>query len=83
MTRDCETAVLGSNPAISPAYSEVPFQGSGGSLVVTRDCETAVLGSNPAISPAYSGLPVLNGLPFGMAVHCRLSSEGRQREYKQ
>jgi spermidine synthase len=29
------------------------------------------------ISPACSGLPVL--LPSEMALHCRLSSEGRQR----
>ncbi len=50
---------------------------SGGSLVVTPDCETAVLGSNPAISPAYSGLKPLDGLPSGMALQCRLSSEGQ------
>jgi hypothetical protein len=42
---------------------------SGGSLVATPDCDTAVLGSNPAISPAYSGI----------ALPCRLSSEGQQR----
>ncbi len=46
---------------------------NGGSMVATPDCETAVLGSNPTISPAYSGLP------SGMALPCRLSSEGRQR----
>jgi hypothetical protein len=38
----------------------------------------AELGSNPAISPEYIGLPVLR-LPSGMGLHCRLSSEGRQR----
>jgi hypothetical protein len=52
---------------------------SGGSLVVTPDCETAVLGSNPAISQAYSGFQTLDGLASGMALCCRLSSEGRQR----
>jgi hypothetical protein len=53
---------------------------SGGSLVATPDCKTAVLGSNPAISPTYSGLLSRDGLPSGMALRCRLSSEGRQRK---
>ncbi len=53
---------------------------SGGSLVVTPDCKTAVLGSNPAISPAYSGLLSGDGLPSGMTLCCRLSSEGQQRK---
>ncbi len=53
---------------------------SGGSLVATPDCKTAVLGSNPAISPVYSGLLSWDGRPSGMALRCRLSSEGRQRK---
>jgi hypothetical protein len=50
-------------------------------LVATPDCNTVVLGSNPAISPAYSGLTVLRSAAIwgGMALRCRLSSEGRQR----
>jgi hypothetical protein len=55
------------------------FGSSGGSLVATPDCKPAVPGSNLAISPAYSGLSSLDGLPSGMVLHCRLSSEGRQR----
>jgi hypothetical protein len=55
---------------------------SGGSLVATIDCETAVPGSNPAISPACSGLPVLRGLPSGITLCCRMSSQGWQRRIR-
>jgi hypothetical protein len=56
---------------------------SGGSLVVTPNFQTTVLGSNPVISPAYSGLLSWDGLPFGMALRCRLSSEGGRGKCKQ
>jgi hypothetical protein len=52
----------------------------GGSLVATPDCEAAVLDSNLAISPAYNGLPVHGWAAiWGMALCCRLSSEGPQK----
>jgi hypothetical protein len=54
---------------------------SGGSMLATLDCETVVLGSNPAISPAYTvDCESLDGLPSGVALPCRLSSEGREEE---
>jgi hypothetical protein len=42
-------------------------------LIATPDSEKAVLGSNPVDCQS------LDGLPSGMALYCRLSSEGRQR----
>jgi hypothetical protein len=53
---------------------------SSGSLVATPGCKPVVSGSNPAISQASSGLPLLDGLPSGMVLHCRLSSKWQERK---
>jgi hypothetical protein len=52
---------------------------SGGLLVAKPDCKTAVLGSNPASPQPTVDCQSLDGLQSGMALPCRLSSEGRQR----
>jgi hypothetical protein len=55
---------------------------SGDSLVATTLCYPAVPGSNLAISPDYICCSFLDRLPFGMVLHCWLSSEQGTRRKK-
>ncbi len=52
---------------------------SGGSLAATPDCKPVIPGSiRQSPQPTVDCQP-LDGLPSRMVLHCRLSSEGRQR----
>ncbi len=55
------------------------YGSSGGSLVATPDCKPAVPGSNQQSPQPTVDCQSLDGLPSGMVLHCRLSSEGRQK----
>jgi hypothetical protein len=55
------------------------FESSGGSLVAIPDCKPAIQVQIRQSPQPTVDCQSLDGLPSGMVLHCRLSSEGRQR----
>ncbi len=71
--------ISGPPPSLSSSPHFIQFGSSGGSLVATPDCKLQSWVQIHQSPQPTVDCQSLDGLPSGMALFCRLSSEGRQR----